>query len=267
MCPTEDYLAHSFREVDAGNIAKMMRCLTYMDGLPDFQVYKSTIMEGLHPQPGSTVADLGCGLGFDVHRLAALVGPNGKAIGIDMSHALLTTARTACAKPAAASFLQADIQRLPLADTSLDACKIDRTLQHVEKPSAVLSEVFRTLRPGGLVVCSEPDWSTFVIDDQSLIASQIAALYCQGFRNPSIGHNLTGLLEDAGFIDQQSEELILSTPDFASSEIVFDLTQGAALLAAQSQSDEPLTWLRNMQQRALPLCCSVKLIIQFASRP
>jgi ubiquinone/menaquinone biosynthesis C-methylase UbiE len=267
MSQAEDYLAHSFREVDSGDINKMMRCLTFMDGLPSFQEYKCAIVEKLDPQPGAVIADLGCGLGFDVHRLASLVGPQGRTLGIDASHALLAKARTECVEFAAALFLQANIHSLPLADASLDACKVDRTLQHVEKPSAVLNEIFRTLRPGGRVVCSEPDWSTFVIDDQNPVASQITRLFYQGFRNPRIGSDLEALLEAGGFVDLQHQKVVLSTPDFASSDIVFDITQSASRLAASSTTNEPLSWLADVRERAQSLRCAVTLVIQFARRP
>ena len=60
----EAYLARGFRDVDAAAVSKMARCLAYMDGLPEFQQYKTTILEMMNPQRGSLVADLGCGLGF-----------------------------------------------------------------------------------------------------------------------------------------------------------------------------------------------------------
>src|ERR1700723_4422135 len=90
----EEYLARGFRDVDAAAVDKMARCLTYMDGLPEFQQYKTTILQMMKPQPGSLVADLGCGLGFDVRRLSELVGPEGRAIGVDASLALIESARS-----------------------------------------------------------------------------------------------------------------------------------------------------------------------------
>ena len=42
---------------------------------------------------GEIVADLGCGTGEDVRSLAALVGPTGRAIGIDLSSTMIATAR------------------------------------------------------------------------------------------------------------------------------------------------------------------------------
>ncbi len=160
----EDYLARGFRDVDAAAVDKLARCLTYMDGLPEFQQYKTTILEMMKPQAGSITADLGCGLGFDVRRLAKLVGSRGRAIGVDASLTLLESARAASEGFPTVEFIQADIQSLPFASGFLHSCKVDRTLQHVERPDAVLSEIFRTVRPGGRVVCADPDWETFEIE-------------------------------------------------------------------------------------------------------
>jgi ubiquinone/menaquinone biosynthesis C-methylase UbiE len=269
----EEYLARGFRDVDAAAVGKMARCLAYMDGLPEFQRYKTTILEMMKPQPGSITADLGCGLGFDVRRLAKLVGPAGRAIGVDASLTLIESARAASEGFSAIEFIQADIQNLPFASGFLDSCKVDRSLQHVERPDAVLSEIFRTLRPGGRVVCAEPDWGTFVIEASSLgdaehpVARQVAQLWSQDIRNHRIRRDLRKLLEETGFVDLQVKEAILSTPTFESSDIVFDITQSALRLAASSGSDEPLEWLAELGEGAYPVCCSVMLVINFARRP
>jgi SAM-dependent methyltransferase len=251
----------------------MARCLAYMDGLPEFQQYKTTILEMMQPQPGYLVADLGCGLGFDVRRLSTLVGPRGRAIGVDASQTLIESARAASEGFPAVEFMQADIQKLPFAKGSLHAFKVDRTLQHVERPQAVLSEIFRTMRPGGRVVCADPDWATFAIEASSLgntehpIARQIAQLWSEDIRNPRIGRDLSKLLAETGFVDLEVTETVLSTPAFESSEIVFDITQSALRLAARSGSDEPLIWLAKLREGVNPICCSVTLVINFARRP
>jgi ubiquinone/menaquinone biosynthesis C-methylase UbiE len=269
----EEYLARGFRDVDTAAVAKMARCLAYMDGLPEFQQYKNTILEMMKPQPGSITADLGCGLGFDVRRLAKLVGSEGRTIGVDASLTLLESARAASEGFPAVEFIQADIQSLPFASSFLHSCKVDRTLQHVERPDAVLSEIFRTVRPGGRVVCAEPDWGTFAIEASSLgdaehaVARQVAQLWSQDIRNPRIGHDLRKLLEETGFVDVHVKETVLTTPTFESSEIVFDITQSALRLAASSGSDEPLAWLAELRAGMTPVCCSVTLVINFARRP
>jgi ubiquinone/menaquinone biosynthesis C-methylase UbiE len=261
-------LARSFRDVDTGAVDKLARCLTYMDGLPEFRRYKTTMLELLGAQRGTVVADLGCGLGFDVRRMAAWVGPQGCAIGVDASVALIESARSASAGLPAVEFVQADIHHLPFANGSLHSCKVDRTLQHVERPAVVLSEMFRTLCSSGSVVCAEPDWGTFAIDHtQHPIAQQIARVWREGFRNPRIGHELKDRLEAAGFVDILVQEFVLTTPSFESSDIVFDITQSALQLAASSGSDEPLTWLADSRDPLSPVCCSVSLSISWGKKP
>src|SRR6516165_29651 len=44
-------------------------------------------------RPGEVVVDLGCGGGLDVLLAAPKVGPNGKAIGIDMTPEMIDRAR------------------------------------------------------------------------------------------------------------------------------------------------------------------------------
>src|ERR1700761_1852170 len=46
-----------------------------------------------HLKPGETVVDLGCGGGLDVLLAAKLVGPTGRAIGIDMTEPMIERAR------------------------------------------------------------------------------------------------------------------------------------------------------------------------------
>jgi ubiquinone/menaquinone biosynthesis C-methylase UbiE len=264
----EASLAKGFRDVDAGAVHKLARCLTYLDSLPEFQRYKAAIVEMMALQPGWIIADLGCGLGFDVRRLAALVGPKGRAIGVDASLALIESARSSSERLPAVEFIQADIQHLPFANGSLHSCKIDRTLQHIERPEAVLNEMFRTLRSGGWLVCAEPDWGTFAIENvEDPIAGQIAKVWRDGFRNPRIGHELKDRLQKAGFVDLQVQEFVLATPDFESSDIVFDITQSALQLAASSKSDEPLTWLAGLRDRLSPVCCSVTLLVSRGKKP
>jgi ubiquinone/menaquinone biosynthesis C-methylase UbiE len=269
----EEYLARGFRDVDAAAVDKMMRCLAYMDGLPEFQQYKTAILEMMKPHPGSITADLGCGLGFDVRRLANLVGPTGRAIGLDTSLTLIESARAASEGFPAVEFIQADIQNLPLASGFLHSCKADRTLQHVERPDTVLREIFRTVKPGGNVVCAEPDWGTFAIEASSLgdsehpVARQVAQLWSQDIRNPRIGRDLRKLLEETGFVDLQVKETILSTPTLESSDIVFDITQSALRLAASSGSQEPIDWLTKLREEVNPICCSVVLVTNSARRP
>src|SRR5437773_6935637 len=77
-------------------------------------------------RPGETIVDLGCGGGLDVLLAAAKVGPKGKAVGIDMTPEMLELARRNAARGVNGQpvtnveFHQATIDKLPLADASVD---------------------------------------------------------------------------------------------------------------------------------------------------
>jgi ubiquinone/menaquinone biosynthesis C-methylase UbiE len=266
----ENYLAKGFRDVDAAASEKMAQCLGCLDSLPSFQRYKDVILKAMNPQSGEVTADLGCGLGFDVLRLARLLGPGGCCIGVDLSATLLASARSVAQDETAAAFVRADIQKLPLGDRSLHSCKVDRTLQHVESPSAVLNEVFRTLRPGGAVACAEPDWSTFTIahSNRSMVR-QIAELWTASFRNPWIGRELGTQLRRAGFVDIKTQPALLMAPSFEPSDKVFDIVQSATRLAQATGSDAPLDWIANATEvdHICPVWSSVTLYVNFARRP
>src|ERR1700709_838204 len=75
-----------------------------------------------HLQPGEVVVDLGSGGGLDVFLAAQRVGPHGRAIGIDMTPAMIERARANALSGGYTNvdFHLATIDRIPLPDASVD---------------------------------------------------------------------------------------------------------------------------------------------------
>src|SRR5687767_13746827 len=70
------------------------------------------------PQTGMRVLDVGCGFGDTTQQIAALVGPEGEAVGVDAAPRFIETAEaeTAQAGVANARFLVADVETTSLAE-------------------------------------------------------------------------------------------------------------------------------------------------------
>jgi arsenite methyltransferase len=112
-------------------------------------------VEWLNIPPGGTALDVGCGPGTVTASLARAAGPDGLALGVDISEPMLARAVRAESGPQV-GFLRADAQRLPLRDDTVDAVVSIAVLQLIPEPAAALAEIARVLRPGGRLAVMVP---------------------------------------------------------------------------------------------------------------
>ena len=113
---------------------------------------------------GCTVLDLGCGTGRDVYVISKLVGVRGRVIGIDMNDDQLTIAerhRDEMAQKwgfANVEFVNGYIEDLAaagIADASIDVVVSNCVINLSPSKKSVFSEIWRVLKPGGVLFFSD----------------------------------------------------------------------------------------------------------------
>jgi SAM-dependent methyltransferase len=126
-----------------------------------FVRYRELVAEGLGahgeaamaahpPKPGDRVVDLGCGFGDTTQRLAELVGPEGGALGVDVSEPFIELARKEAEEEGVENvrFAVEDVQVAEF-DETFDYAFSRMGVMFFANPVAALRNVREALAPGG----------------------------------------------------------------------------------------------------------------------
>jgi SAM-dependent methyltransferase len=153
---------------------------------------------------GMTVADFGCGPGTMTRMLASMVGPSGRVTGVDLHAAQLEQARQLCATEGLAntSFVAADACATGLPPNQFDLVYCRFLLLHLLDPASCLQEMWRVLKPGGVLVAEDGDLASAcsvprtALDAFADLFSRLGPIRGLDY---SLGNRLWHLVADAGF--------------------------------------------------------------------
>ncbi|OLP19599.1 hypothetical protein BST81_04895 [Leptolyngbya sp. 'hensonii'] len=113
-------------------------------------------------QPGMAVADIGCGIGTVSCWMGQQVGSSGAVLGIDASPEQLEQARLKAqqARLPHVRFVEASAYETELPSESFDLVYCRFLLMHLQRPLDALREMQRLVKPGGILVCEESDFTS-----------------------------------------------------------------------------------------------------------
>lgn len=112
------------------------------------------IIEGINPKKGERIIDLGCGTGYYLFLLSNL-GIKLNLTGFDYDEKAIKEAHDLLYEKKI-KFISGDLHKIPFKDNSFDKAVMSEVLEHVDNDKKVLREVYRILKPNGILVISVP---------------------------------------------------------------------------------------------------------------
>ena len=154
-------------------------------------------------KPGWRVLEIGCGTGVVCRDLARNVGIRGTVVGVDPSRVFVSAARRLAREHGVngtVRFEVGDGSRLRFGNGSFDATLAVTVFLHVPNPEAMLAEMIRVTRPGGVVGVQDQDFGTLALDhpDRALTRRILDGVARQIYADPWSGRTLFGMLRRMG---------------------------------------------------------------------
>lgn len=174
-----------------------------------------TLFERAGLRAGMSCLDVGCGIGAVTLKMAEIVGPAGRATGVDFDERSIGLARAeAERRDLKIEFRNGAVGELPNLPTS-DFVFARFLLTHLAAPDQALQAMVRAARPGGMVVIEDIEFSAHFSWPRCPAFERYVRLYEEVVErrggNPNIGPHLPRMLLEAGL---QNVELEVIQPTY-----------------------------------------------------
>ena len=181
-----------------------------------FIPWAELLVEVAAPRPGESLLDVATGPGTVARVAAGRLGPSGRVVGTDLSGAMIELARRQRAPDGAPiEYLVAPADPLPVADASFDIVTCQQGLQFFPDRPAAVSEMFRTLKPGGRLTAAvwrgidmQPSFAAIYAALKECLPLEKARPYATPFEWPD-PRELADMLRQTGFREVVIRERVL----------------------------------------------------------
>jgi ubiquinone/menaquinone biosynthesis C-methylase UbiE len=152
-------------------------------------------------EPGMRVLDVGSGTGAVAFIAAELVGPTGEVVGSDLAATAVEAARAGATERSLnnVSFREGNLAEMSFA-RQFDAVVGRYVLLFQSNAAEMLRELGGAVRPGGVIVFHEPDWSFVRSDPAAPVYDQCQQWVVDVFERVGTSTNMAGKLRRA-FVD------------------------------------------------------------------
>ncbi|MHB8380083.1 MAG: methyltransferase domain-containing protein [Acidimicrobiales bacterium] len=207
---------------------------------------------------GQTVLDVAAGTGVVSRAAATLIGPGGRVIASDLSADMLAhVSNNFPPDEAELQILECSAAALELTDCSVDVAICQQGLQFISDRPAAAREIFRVLRPGGMVGVavwtSSPRVHPFIDYGDALRVNQVPEPFTGAYDSSFLSmtaDEVNDLLEAVGFQDTEVriERLELQWPSVRQAvRGVFGTPYGPLIASLERELRESV--LVDLQQR------------------
>jgi ubiquinone/menaquinone biosynthesis C-methylase UbiE len=175
---------------------------------------RAVLLEMAQVAAGQTVLEVGSGTGALLLDLALVVGPEGRAIGIEPQPHLATTARAHLDAQGMANWSeirQGRAESLDLPDAVVDLCVAQTVLLHLtdETRARALAEMIRVTKPGGHVLTVDQDMSTLVVyHPDAQFTAHLLQANLRSYEQPAMGRLARSTFLDAGLQDVRVQVIV-----------------------------------------------------------
>jgi ubiquinone/menaquinone biosynthesis C-methylase UbiE len=156
------------------------------------------------------ILDVGCGTGRTLSQIAAAL-PGSPLFGVDLSPFYLEAARGLLARVPELSLVAENAEKLPFRDAYFDVVTSTYLFHELPRPARrrVMAELFRVLRPGGLLVLQDSA-QLREASDLEFFLERFPAQMHEPFYRDYLRDDLEALAAQAGFAEPSSERAWLA---------------------------------------------------------
>lgn len=122
--------------------------------------WRKKVMQRMQVRRGARALDVCCGTADWTIQLAQAVGQSGHVTGLDFSANMLEVGKQKTAGYRNVDLVLGNAMDLPFEDNTFDYVTIGFGLRNVPDYSKAIEEMYRVLKPGGMVVCLETSQPT-----------------------------------------------------------------------------------------------------------